>query len=135
MIAELRAIATDIGQQFFFGYPENLNEQIAAENLPAIYCVMPTGIGFSNFRFSNYQTTIFFADNIDPEATDEVKFATIESCKDTAIKFLRRIKESGTLYYSNVTSTTFDFELNVRCCGVAVSLTLLELRKTCNDLT
>ena len=56
MIDELRAIATDIGQQFFFGYPENLNEQIAAENMPAIY--HPTGIGFSNFRF-NYQTTIF----------------------------------------------------------------------------
>ena len=45
MIAELRAIATDIGQPFFFGYPENLNEQIAAEDMPAIYCVMPTGIG------------------------------------------------------------------------------------------
>ena len=135
MIAELRAIATDIGQPFFFGYPESLNEQIAAEDMPAIYCVMPTGIGFSNFRFTNYQTTIFFADNIDPEATDEVKFTTIESCKDTAAKFLRRIKESGTLYYSNVTSTIFDFELNIRCCGVAVALTIRELRETCNDLT
>ncbi|HXK74094.1 MAG TPA: hypothetical protein PLL08_04190 [Bacteroidales bacterium] len=135
MIDELRAIATDIGQPFFFGYPENLNEQIAAENLPAIYCVMPTGIGFSNFRFSNYQTTIFFADNIDPEADDETKFGVIESCNKTVAKFFKRLKESGTLYYSNVVSTVFDFELNVRCCGVAVTLTIRELRETCNDLT
>lgn len=135
MITSLRAIATDIGQEFFFGYPENLNQIINAENLPAIYCTMPTGIGFSQMKFSNYQTTIFFADNIDPEATDEVKFATIETCKETAAKFLSRLKESATLYYSNVNSITFDFELNIRCCGVAVSLSLKELRQTCNDLT
>lgn len=136
MIKSLENIAKDLNLSFFFGYPETLNQIVEASNMPAVLVVFPTSISdFGNSRFANWQTVIYFADKVDPEYSDMQKFKIIEECRNNAVKFLKKINESGTLYYKNAQQQTFDFELNCRVCGVSVTLLLKELRTTCNDLT